>query len=35
MASSNLAELVSAMGALGVTGVDLTKWEGATGSKLM
>ena len=35
MASSNLAELVGAMGPLGVTGVDLTKWDGATGSKLM
>ena len=35
MASSNLAELVGAMGSLGVTRASLTKWEGATGSTLM
>jgi len=33
--SSNLAELMGAMGSLGVTGASLTRWDGATGSKLM
>ena len=30
-----LATLMGAMGSLGVTGASLTKWEGATPSKLM
>ena len=34
-ASPHLAELISQMGALGVTSASLMKWEGATGSKLM
>jgi quinol monooxygenase YgiN len=35
MTSPNLAALVGVMGSLGVTSAKLTKWEGATGSKLM
>jgi quinol monooxygenase YgiN len=35
LATPHLAELMGQMGALGVTGASLTKWEGATGSKLM
>lgn len=35
MASPHLAEFMGKMGAFGVTGASLTKWEGATGSKLM
>ena len=35
MASPHLAELMGAMGGLGVTGVSLTQWNGATGQKLM
>ena len=35
MASPHLAELMGAMGGLGVTGVSLTQWNGATAQKLM
>jgi quinol monooxygenase YgiN len=35
MATPHLAALMGAMGSLGVTGASLTKWEGATPSKLM
>jgi quinol monooxygenase YgiN len=35
MATPHLAELMGAMGALGVTAASLTKWDGATASKLM
>lgn len=35
MASPHLAAFMGAMGGFGVTGASLTKWEGATGSKLM
>jgi quinol monooxygenase YgiN len=35
MATPHLAALMGAMGSLGVTGASLTKWEGATASKLM
>lgn len=35
MGSPHLAELMGKMGSFGVTGASLTKWEGATGSKLM
>lgn len=35
MASPHLAELMAAMGGLGVTGVSLTQWDGATGKTLM
>jgi quinol monooxygenase YgiN len=35
MAGPALAALMGAMGSLGVTGASLTKWDGATGSKLM
>ena len=35
MAGPSLATLMTAMGTLGVTGASLTKWDGATGSKLM
>ncbi len=35
MASPHLAALMGKMGDLGVTGASLTKWDGATGSKLM
>ena len=35
MATPHLAALMGAMGALGVTSASLTKWEGATPSKLM
>ena len=31
----HLAELMGAMGGLGVTGVSLTQWNGATAQKLM
>lgn len=34
MAGPNLAELMGAMGTLGVTGVALDKWSGATSEKL-
>jgi quinol monooxygenase YgiN len=34
-ATPHLAALMAAMGSLGVTGASLTKWEGATPSKLM
>ena len=35
MGTPHLAALMGAMGSLGVTGASLTKWEGATPSKLM
>ena len=35
MATPHLAALMGAMGALGVTAASLTKWDGATASKLM
>ena len=35
MQTPHLAALMGAMGSLGVTGASLTKWDGATGSKLM
>ena len=35
MASSHLAEFMAAAGAFGITGASLTKWDGATASKLM
>ena len=35
MASPHLAELMGAMGSLGVTGASLTQWDGATGKPLM
>jgi quinol monooxygenase YgiN len=35
MASPHLAEFMGKMGEFGVTGASLTKWEGATASKLM
>jgi hypothetical protein len=35
MAGPSLAALMTAMGTLGVTGASLTKWDGATSSKLM
>lgn len=35
MASAHLAAFIGSMGDFGVTGVSLTKWEGATGSPLM
>jgi quinol monooxygenase YgiN len=35
MQSPNLAALMAAWGECGVTGVSLTKWDGATPSKLM
>jgi hypothetical protein len=35
MATPHLAELMGAMGGFGVTGAGLTKWDGATPSKLM
>jgi quinol monooxygenase YgiN len=35
MAGPSLAALMTAMGTLGVTGASLTKWEGATPSKLL
>jgi quinol monooxygenase YgiN len=35
MASPHLAELMGAMGNFGVTAASLTKWEGATPSKLL
>ncbi len=35
MGTSHLADLMAAMGGLGVTGASLTKWSGATGEKLM
>ena len=35
MATPHLAALMGAMGSLGVTAASLTKWEGATPSKLM
>lgn len=35
MASAHLAEFMGKMGTFGVTGASLTKWAGATGSKLM
>lgn len=35
MASPHLAAFMGAMGGFGVTGVSLTKWDGATSSKLM
>ncbi len=35
MATPHLAALMGKMGELGVTGASLTKWEGATPSKLM
>ena len=35
MASAHLAAFIGSMGAFGVTGVSLTKWDGATGSPLM
>jgi quinol monooxygenase YgiN len=35
MATPHLAALMGAMGSLGVTGASLTKWDGATASKLM
>ncbi len=35
MATPHLAELLSSMGTFGVTAAGLTKWDGATGSKLM
>ena len=35
MQSPNLAALMGALGGLGITGASLTKWDGATPSKLM
>jgi quinol monooxygenase YgiN len=35
MASPHLATFMGAMGGFGVTGASLTKWDGATPSKLM
>ena len=35
MASAHMATFLGQMGALGVTGASLTKWDGATSSKLM
>lgn len=35
MATPHLAEFMGAMGGFGVKAASLTKWEGATGSKLM
>jgi quinol monooxygenase YgiN len=35
MGQPHMATFMGAMGGFGVTGVTLTKWEGATGSKLM
>jgi quinol monooxygenase YgiN len=35
MATPHLAELMGAMGSLGVTAASLTKWDGATASTLM
>ena len=35
MATPHLAAFMAAMGDFGVTGASLTKWEGATPSKLM
>jgi quinol monooxygenase YgiN len=35
MATPHLAALMGAMGTLGVTAASLTKWDGATASKLM
>jgi quinol monooxygenase YgiN len=35
MATSHLAEFMTAMGGFGVTAASLTKWDGATPSKLM
>jgi quinol monooxygenase YgiN len=35
MQTPHLAALMTAMGTLGVTGASLTKWDGATASKLM
>jgi quinol monooxygenase YgiN len=35
MASPHLATFMGAMGDFGVTGASLTKWDGATPSKLM
>jgi quinol monooxygenase YgiN len=35
MATPHLAALMGAMGTLGVSAASLTKWDGATGSKLM
>ncbi len=35
MGSAQLAEFMGKMGGCGVTRASLTKWEGATGSKLM
>jgi quinol monooxygenase YgiN len=35
MQTPHLAALMGAMGSLGVTAASLTKWDGATGSKLM
>jgi len=35
MATPHLAALMGAMGGLGVTAASLTKWDGATPSKLM
>jgi quinol monooxygenase YgiN len=35
MATAHLAEFMAKMAGCGITGAKLTKWEGATGSKLM
>jgi hypothetical protein len=35
MATPHLAALMGAMGTLGVSSASLTKWDGATPSKLM
>ena len=35
MTTHHMATLMGAMGGLGVTGASLTKWDGATPSKLM
>ena len=35
MATPHLAALMGAMGGLGITAASLTKWDGATASKLM
>jgi len=35
MQTPHMAALMGAMGSLGVTGASLTKWDGATPSKLM
>ena len=35
MATAHLAEFMGKIGGCGVTSAKLTKWEGATGSKLM